>query len=190
MIFDKKQRVLLCHRRDMDLWNLPGGGMESGELPTETAVRETLEETGLHIEILKLVGIYGKPDKDDLVFTFLGHVTGGQLIQTDEADELAYFAVDKLPRKYISTTSRTYPGCLETAGFSIFSTTDCPIVTSVVADVKRHKKECRIETLDYAGLTDLDTTACYNTNAIFIACPIINIDALRLHLNALGHHWQ
>lgn len=35
VIFDDRQRVLLCHRRDMDAWNLPGGGVESGELPTQ-----------------------------------------------------------------------------------------------------------------------------------------------------------
>jgi 8-oxo-dGTP pyrophosphatase MutT (NUDIX family) len=36
----------LCHRRDLDLWNLPGGGVQSGELPTEAVIRETQEETG------------------------------------------------------------------------------------------------------------------------------------------------
>jgi ADP-ribose pyrophosphatase YjhB (NUDIX family) len=30
IIFDEDGRVLLCHRRDMDLWNLPGGGMDAG----------------------------------------------------------------------------------------------------------------------------------------------------------------
>jgi ADP-ribose pyrophosphatase YjhB (NUDIX family) len=42
IIFDKQDRVLLCHRRDMDLWNLPGGGMQSGELPNEAVIREAL----------------------------------------------------------------------------------------------------------------------------------------------------
>jgi 8-oxo-dGTP pyrophosphatase MutT (NUDIX family) len=47
IIFDEQNRVLLSHRRDMDLWNLPGGGVESGELPTEAVIREVKEETGL-----------------------------------------------------------------------------------------------------------------------------------------------
>lgn len=51
IIFDEQGRVLLCHRRDMDAWNLPGGGAESGELPTEAAIRETKEETGLDVVI-------------------------------------------------------------------------------------------------------------------------------------------
>jgi 8-oxo-dGTP diphosphatase len=97
IIFDTKKRVLLCHRRDMDMWNLPGGGMERGELPTETAIRETLEETGLRIAVLDLVGVYGKPDADDLVFAFLGKVTGGEISPTDEADEIKYFKVRDIP---------------------------------------------------------------------------------------------
>jgi 8-oxo-dGTP diphosphatase len=97
IIFDYQKRVLLCHRRDMDLWNLPGGGMEHGELPTDTAVRETKEETGLEVVVERLVGVYSKPDKDDLVFTFSCRVVGGQLSLTNEADACEYFAVQEIP---------------------------------------------------------------------------------------------
>jgi 8-oxo-dGTP pyrophosphatase MutT (NUDIX family) len=47
IIFDEGGRVLLCHRRDLDVWNLPGGGVESREMPDEAVVREVKEETGL-----------------------------------------------------------------------------------------------------------------------------------------------
>lgn len=46
IILDEQSRVLLCHRRDFDVWNLPGGGVENGELPTEAVIREVREETG------------------------------------------------------------------------------------------------------------------------------------------------
>jgi len=81
----------------MDLWNLPGGGVESGELSTEAAIRETREETGLDVEIERLVGVYGKEDKDELVFAYLCRVTGGQLSSTDEADACTYFGLDEIP---------------------------------------------------------------------------------------------
>ena len=97
IIFDDGQRVLLCHRRDLDVWNLPGGVVESGELPTEAVVRETQEETGLSIEIERLAGIYGKNDKDELVFSFVCRVVAGEIRSTDEADEFAYFALDEFP---------------------------------------------------------------------------------------------
>ena len=97
IIFDSQDRVLLSHRRDLDMWNLPGGAMEPGELPTETAIRETSEETGLEVEITRLIGVYTKPGKDELVFAFLCHITGGELTATDESDANRYFPLGEIP---------------------------------------------------------------------------------------------
>ena len=101
VIFDKKDRVLLSHRRDLDLWNLPGGQVENGELPTEAAIRETKEETGLKIKIKDLVGVYGKPGKDEIVFLFRGKVKGGDLKKSSEADQHKYYKIKKLPENTI-----------------------------------------------------------------------------------------
>jgi len=38
IITDNQGRVLLCHRRDHDLWNLPGGGVETGESPWDAQI--------------------------------------------------------------------------------------------------------------------------------------------------------
>ena len=100
-IFDKKERILLSHRRDLDLWNLPGGNLENGELPTEAAIRETKEETGLKIKVKELVGVYGKPQKDELAFVFLGKVKGGKLKKSKEADKHQYFKLKKIPKNTI-----------------------------------------------------------------------------------------
>ena len=100
-IFDKKERILLSHRRDLDIWNLPGGNLEDGELPTEAAIRETKEETGLKIKIKELVGVYGKPQKDELAFVFLGKVKGGKLKRSKEADKHQYFKLKKIPKNTI-----------------------------------------------------------------------------------------
>ncbi len=97
ILFDEHGRVLLCHRRDMDAWNLPGGGVESGELPSEAVIREVLEETGLRVAVERLVGVYGKADKDELVFAFTCRVVGGELGASDEADECRYFAIEHIP---------------------------------------------------------------------------------------------
>ena len=64
IILDNKKRVLLCHRKDYDLWNLPGGIVEINESPWEGVIREIKEETGLKAKIHKLVGIYYKPQKN------------------------------------------------------------------------------------------------------------------------------
>jgi ADP-ribose pyrophosphatase YjhB (NUDIX family) len=97
IILDDRGRTLLCHRRDMDAWNLPGGGVESGELPTEAVVREVREETGLDVTVERLVGVYGKPDKDEIVFAFTCRVVGGQLSTTSESDAHQYFQLEDLP---------------------------------------------------------------------------------------------
>ena len=51
-ILEKKGSIVLVRRRyepQVGRWGLPAGFMEYGEGPEETAIRETLEETGLRI---------------------------------------------------------------------------------------------------------------------------------------------
>lgn len=51
-IFDK-QKILLIYHRKLLKWLPPGGHIEENETPPEAALRETLEETGLVIELIK-----------------------------------------------------------------------------------------------------------------------------------------
>ena len=97
IIFDEQGRVLLCHREDLDVWNLPGGRVDSGEMPTDAVIREVMEESGLEVEIESLVGVYGKINKDELDFCFICSSIGGQLLITDGAGEAKYFEVNNLP---------------------------------------------------------------------------------------------
>jgi ADP-ribose pyrophosphatase YjhB (NUDIX family) len=99
IIRDDQKRVLLCHRRDYDLWNLPGGVLENGESPWDGVRREIKEETGLDIEIESLAGVYSKPDKNEVVFSFVCKVIGGEITLNDEADKIKYFEIEKLPPK-------------------------------------------------------------------------------------------
>jgi 8-oxo-dGTP diphosphatase len=98
IILDEQERVLLCHRRDVDLWNLPGGGMEVGETPWRAVVREVREEVCLAAEVVRLAGVYSKPDRDEIVFSFVCRIVGGVPVLTDEADQIGYFAFADLPR--------------------------------------------------------------------------------------------
>ncbi len=56
--FDDAGRVALIQRSDNKRWALPGGMAEIGSPPSENALRELHEETGLEAEIERLVGIY------------------------------------------------------------------------------------------------------------------------------------
>lgn len=97
VIVDGESRVLLCHRRDMDAWNLPGGGVEAGEAPWEAVVREVREEVGLEAAVVRLTGLYWKPENDELVFNFECSVLDGIPGTSDEADAARYFALEDLP---------------------------------------------------------------------------------------------
>jgi len=68
IILNEHKQVLLCHRRDYDLWNLPGGRLKDRESPWDGVKREIEEETGLKVEIIKLLGIYSKSEKMKLFF--------------------------------------------------------------------------------------------------------------------------
>jgi 8-oxo-dGTP pyrophosphatase MutT (NUDIX family) len=96
LIFDE-ERVLLALRRDIDWWNLPGGGMEIGETLEEAVCREVLEETGLVVEVGQLVGVYSKPQKQEIVLTFRCIVVGGTLVETEESRKCHYFSPMDLP---------------------------------------------------------------------------------------------
>ncbi len=97
IIFDEQRRVLLCHREDLDVWNLPGGRVDSGEMPTDAVLREVMEESGLEVEVGRLVGVYGKINKDELDFSFICHPIGEPPSIEDEASVCQYFEVDNLP---------------------------------------------------------------------------------------------
>lgn len=97
IILDSQNRVLLCHRRDRDRWNLPGGGVMSGETPWQAVLREVREEVGLVVTVTRLLGVYAYPPRDDLVFSFLCTRIGGEMTESDEADTIDYFALEHLP---------------------------------------------------------------------------------------------
>lgn len=56
-IFDDADRLLLVQRADRGTWFLPGGWADVGYTPTEIAVKEVHEETGLTIEPLRLIAV-------------------------------------------------------------------------------------------------------------------------------------
>jgi 8-oxo-dGTP diphosphatase len=97
VIFDAAGNVLLGHRRDVDVWDLPGGGVDADESPWDAAVREVEEETGLLAEVERLTGVYHKPESTELVLVFHCVVVGGQLRATTEADQHAWTPLDALP---------------------------------------------------------------------------------------------
>lgn len=108
ILLDNENRVLLHHRRDMDLWGLPGGFCELGETVEQTASREVKEEVGLICKKLRLFNVYSgegqhfKYPHGDEVYnvtsTFICTDFEG-IIKVDETEgrDARFFSFDEMP---------------------------------------------------------------------------------------------
>ena len=98
-IFDEHGRVLLVHQTYKgNKWAWPGGAVEDDESPWDAAVREVKEETGLNVEIVKLVSIYSIKDNRGLAFQFVCRITGGELaVDGHEISQAEFFDPHHLP---------------------------------------------------------------------------------------------
>jgi 8-oxo-dGTP pyrophosphatase MutT (NUDIX family) len=57
VIVNDASELLLCHVTGHDHWDLPKGGAADDEIPLQTALRETREETGLVLEASTLIDL-------------------------------------------------------------------------------------------------------------------------------------
>ena len=67
VIFDGEERLLLIRRKNdpfRGAFALPGGFVETGETVEAACRREVLEETGVKIGTLHLIGVYSDPGRD------------------------------------------------------------------------------------------------------------------------------
>lgn len=106
---DKK--ILLCHHQRFNRWVQPGGHIEDNELPEETALRETYEETGVRVKLLgerfpreddfiRPLGIQRNRGKDGSLhvdITYVGvPLNQDDVIEDDEIDRCAWFSLEEL----------------------------------------------------------------------------------------------
>ncbi len=53
IINDSNDKVLLVHHRKLGKWLPPGGHIDQNEIPSDAAIREAKEETGLDVELIQ-----------------------------------------------------------------------------------------------------------------------------------------
>ncbi len=99
-IIERKGKILMVRRAiqpGYGLWSIPGGYVDRGEVVEEAAVREVWEETGLKVEIQRMVGLFSEHGHPVVVAVFAAREVGGNLKAGAETLELGFFSPDGLP---------------------------------------------------------------------------------------------
>lgn len=73
-------------------WEMPGGQVEEGESLTLAAIRETKEESGIDIEIIRFCGIFQNVGNSICNTLFLAKPIGGTLTRSSESLDAGFFS--------------------------------------------------------------------------------------------------
>ena len=113
VILNTRGKVLLVKHSYGPLnWELPGGGAERHESPTQTALREVLEETGMRVTAERLTGVYYEhqgPGREVVHFAFLCRGLDETTVPQPSCSEVtacSYWSPEALPRPISDFTIR------------------------------------------------------------------------------------
>lgn len=130
------QKVLLVKRRDFPLWDLPGGVVESDELPSEAAIREMYEETGYEVQIDYEFARYIDKTRNDCQHLFKSHIINGELKRTTlETRDLRWFSLNRLPLLIIPNRKRQIRDALTITGIEEYEISEnwlIPLIRNLV----------------------------------------------------------
>lgn len=130
------QKVLLVKRRDFPLWDLPGGVVESDELPSEAAMREMYEETGYEVQIDYEFARYIDKTRNDCQHLFKSHIINGELKRTTlETRDLRWFSLNRLPLLIIPNRKRQIRDALTITGIEEYEISEnwlIPLIRNLV----------------------------------------------------------
>lgn len=75
------------------LWNLPAGRVEVGHTIEETAIKESKEETGFDVRLIKKIDIFQHDTSVPPAHAFLAEITGGAIaFPEDEIMDVQWFS--------------------------------------------------------------------------------------------------
>lgn len=103
LLLNSNNELLMLLRDDKkgipypNMWDIPGGRVESGEIPEETIKREMIEEMNLELGDIKLFKVYESEDLIDNVFWKRIDLDPGK-IKLMEGQKIAYFSRNELSK--------------------------------------------------------------------------------------------
>ncbi len=98
IVLDKSlAKILLVKRRDVPIWVLPGGHIEEDETPIQAAVRETKEESGFNVKIIRQVAKYLHKDGSKRNYLFEARIASGRATLSRESKAVEFFDIENLP---------------------------------------------------------------------------------------------
>ncbi|GAA1506422.1 NUDIX domain-containing protein [Streptomyces albidochromogenes] len=92
-------RLLAIRRADNGTWELPGGVLELSEAPEEGVRREVLEETGIHVEVDELSGVYKNTTRGIVALVFRCKPSGGVERTSDESTAVAWLTPEEVAER-------------------------------------------------------------------------------------------
>ena len=99
LVSDQDRLVLVKRAIEPALgrWSFPSGYVDRGEVVEDAAIREVLEETGLHVNLDGLIGVYSQDGNPVILAVYAATVVGGCLRTSEESTEVSWHRLDELP---------------------------------------------------------------------------------------------
>ena len=104
VIFDEQGRILLFkHTYRKFEWGIPAGGLEHYEQPIDAIKREFFEETGMLIQVERLLTAVSAKEDHHIGMIYLCKIASGEFKESLEISEMKYFHLNEMPDRMLTT---------------------------------------------------------------------------------------
>ena len=122
LLFNKQKQILILKPTYKDMWEVPGGIIESNESPRQAAIREIKEELGLDISFMQFLCVDYQTERGEknecLQFMFYGGILSDDQIntivtQSSEVQDLKFVDKNEALTMLGGSKPKRLPFCFE-----------------------------------------------------------------------------